>query len=209
MAVIDTIDGPNRLIYLHADTQDAEVHPIDIYKEMRTFRRTDEDLRKFDVYLSASGNVSKGGGKFTPRLVTCLNGTRIVPYDATHEITITGEIITDEGTSGIDCFDKTPLSTGTEIDINYVPQQVEIIEVSVGSAVTPQDVIDIAEASAVDVWTYDLSGYTGATGTAGQILVAIASAGGSLTPEQAQWLEDIYNSTDKKLLTKALWLALK
>ena len=164
MAVIDTIDGPNRLIYLHADTQDSEVHPIDIYKEMRTFRRTDEGLRKFDVFLSASGNVAKGGGTFTPRLVTCLNGTRIVPYDATHELTITGEIITDEGTSGIDCFDKTPLSTGTEIDINYIPPQVEIIEISSGSGLSVE--------------------------------------------EQAQ-LQAIFESTNKKLLTKALWMALK
>ena len=164
MAVIASIDGPNRLIHLHADTQNADVDPMDIYKEMRTFRRTDEDLRKFDVFLQGSGYVAKGGGKFTPKLVTCLLGTRIVPYDATHELTITTEIITDTGESGIDCFDKTPLSVGVEIDINYVPQQVELIEIVGGSG---------------------------------------------LSQQEHDWIESIFGSTDKKLLTKALWLALK
>lgn len=145
MAVIANIDGPNRLIYLHADTQNAEVHPVDIYKEMRTFRRTDENLRKYDLFLKAEGYVPKGGGKFTPILVTCLLGTRIVPYDATHELTITGEIITDEGTSGVACFDRSGLTPGVVVDINYVPPQVEVIEIVSGSGVTEQDKLDIAD----------------------------------------------------------------
>jgi len=164
MAVIASIDGPNRLIYLHADTQDAEIDPMDIYKEMRTFRRTDEELRKFDVFLRGSGYEPKGAGKFTPKLVTCLLGTRIVPYDATHELTITTEIITDEATAGIACFDRTSLSGGVEVDINYVPQQVELIELVGGSG---------------------------------------------LSQEEHDWLEEISIFTSLKLLTKALWLALK
>jgi len=207
MAIIASIDGPNRLIYLHADTHNASVHPVDIYKEMRTFRRTDEDLRKYDVFLQAYGNVAKGGGKFTERYVVCIDGTRIIPYDQDGYLTITGTIITDDGQEGIACFDRSGLAS--QVDINYIPPQVEIIEVIVGSAVTPQDIIDISNASATATWFYDLTGFTGATGTAGHTLVAIASAGGSLTPEQATWLESIFESTDKKLLTKALWLALK
>ena len=41
------------------------------------------------------------------------------------------------------------------------------------------------------------------------IVTGLTSSGGSLTPEQAAQLDAIYNSTELKLLTKALWLALK
>jgi len=139
MAVIANIDGLNRRIYLSVNTENAEVHPIDIYKEMRTLRRTDESLRNFDNFLLASGNEPKGGGKFTPRLVKCLLGMRIVPYDSTHTLTITGEIITDEGTGGLDCFDKTLLSYDSIVDINYVPPQVEVIQVSSGSGLSTEE----------------------------------------------------------------------
>lgn len=185
MAVIDTINGPSRLIYLHSDTQTGTVHPVDIYKEMRTFRRTIESLRKYDVFLRASGYEPKGGGKFTPILVTCLNGTRIVPYDATHELSIIGEIITDVGTSGVDCFDKTPLSTGTSVDINYIPPQVEVIEIITGSAVTEQDKLDIAD----KVWDEATIGHNN-TGTFG---VSFTNMIASIS----------------KLLTKGFWIGLK
>lgn len=137
MPVIDHIDAENRDIYLHADTVGAEVNPIDIYKEMRTLRRTDESLRKYDVFLEAKGNEPKGGGAFTERYVICLQGTRIIPFDVTHQITITGTIITDDGQSGISCFDRTPLTPTTVVDINYVPPQVEVIVISGGSGLDP------------------------------------------------------------------------
>lgn len=133
MPLIASIDGPNRDIYLSVDTVGADVHPIDIYKEMRALRRTDESLRKYDVFMSAFGNVAKGGGKFTERYVRLNQGARIIPYDTSHELTITGTIITDDGQEGVACFDRTPLSPATEVDINYVPPQVEVIQVSSGS----------------------------------------------------------------------------
>lgn len=133
MPVIDYIDGANRDIYLHADTVGAEVNPIDIYREMRTLRRTDESLRKWNLFLEAKGYDNKGPGKFTERYVVCLEGTRIIPFDVTHQITITGTIITDDGQEGISCFDRTPLSGSTVVDINYVPPQVEVIVVTGGS----------------------------------------------------------------------------
>mgnify|MGYP006899561135 CR=1 FL=1 len=133
MTVIASIDGVNRDIYLHADTVNNPVHPIDIYKEMRTLRRTDETLRNFDVFLAAKGNDPKGSGKFTERYVICKNGTRIIPYDTSHELTVTGTIITDDGQEGIACFDRNPLTASTIVDVNYVPPQVEVITVSSGS----------------------------------------------------------------------------
>lgn len=150
MPVIDHIDAVNRDIYLHADTVGGEVHPIDIYKEMRTLRRTDESLRNFDIFLEAKGNESKGGGKSTERYVICLDGTRIVPYDTSHVLTVTGTIITDDGQEGISCFDKSPLTITTSVDINYVPPQVEVIEINTGSGITEQDKNDIRD----KVWNH-------------------------------------------------------
>ena len=141
MPIIDSIDGENRRIFLSADTVGTSINPIDIYKEMRTLRRTDEDLRKFRLYMSASGNVPKGSGKFTERLVTLLQGTRIVPFNTDHELTITGTIITDDGQEGIAAFDRSTLDLNTSVDINYVPPQVEIIEVVVGGG----GVVDLSE----------------------------------------------------------------
>jgi len=153
MALIADIDGLNRRIHLSVDTVDAEFLPIDIYKEMRSLRQADETLRRYDLFLSASGYESKGGGKFTARLVKCLLGTRIVPYDGVvhHSITVTGEIITDEGTSGTACFDRTLLTPGNSVDIIYIPPQVEVIEVEVGSGVTEQDKADIIEGVWIEV----------------------------------------------------------
>lgn len=139
MTMIASIDGPNRLIHLHADTVGVEVHPIDIYKEMRTHRRTDETLQSYDVFLKGNGNEPKGGGKFTERFVTCLLGTRIVPYDTSHTLNIIGTIITDTGQSGISCFDRAPLTPTSIVDIDYQPPQVEVIEISTGSGLLPAE----------------------------------------------------------------------
>ena len=109
MALISSIDGTNRRIYLDATTVGTNVHPIDIYKEMRTLRKNDENLRKHNLFLSAHGNEDKGGGKSTERYVKELEGTRIIPFDTSHELTIIGTIITDDGQEGIACFDRTPL----------------------------------------------------------------------------------------------------
>ena len=140
MAIIDHIDGPNRDIYLSADTVGATIYPIDIYKEMRTHRLNDESLRVFVLFLEAAGNVPKGSGKATERYVICKNGTRIIPYNTSHTLTVSGTIITDDGQEGISCFDRSPLSGTTVVDINYVPPQVEIITITTGgSALTTEE----------------------------------------------------------------------
>lgn len=143
MPLIDTIDGPNRRIYLGIDSVSADVVPMDIYTEMRALRRTDENLRKYDLFLSGEGKVPKGGGSFTERYVICLDGTRIVPYDTSHTLVVISGIITDDGQQGIACFDRTPLSPATIVDIDYQPPQVEVIEIITGGGIgTPAEVAD-------------------------------------------------------------------
>lgn len=149
MALIDHIDGANRKVYLSSDTVNASIHPIDIYKEMRALRRTDEELRKYNLFMKAEGNIPKSSSTFTERYVILLEGTLIVPYDTTHTLTITGTIITDDGKEGIYCFDRSGLSS--QIDINYVPPQVEVIVVQGGLSTDEHDKLMALPESVWDV----------------------------------------------------------
>ena len=128
--LIDYIDPVERLIYLSEDTMNISWHPVDLYKEVRDLRKNSEDLRGYDNFMEGAGNVDKGGGKATERYFTLMLGTRIVPYNANHIIDITGTLITDDGYEGAFCFDKTYLSEGVSVDIQYAPKQVEVINLN-------------------------------------------------------------------------------
>lgn len=138
ISLLAGIDPVTREMFLSLATVDTSINPIDIYKEMRICRRLDEDLRGFEVFLAAFGNVPKGPGKATERFVQQLLGTRFVPYDADQELTVTGTVITDDGQEGVACFDRTGLTATTVVDINYVPPQVEVITVTTGSGLSTE-----------------------------------------------------------------------
>lgn len=127
--MIDHIDPLNRLVYLDDSTVNATIQPIDIYREMRNLRQNDETLRPYDVFMTMKGAEKKNqdGTKRTERYLVLLEGTLIVPYDTSHTLTVDGTIITDSGLEGVQTFDRANLSAGTEVDINYVPKQVEVI----------------------------------------------------------------------------------
>ena len=146
MPVISHIDGFNRLIYLHPDTVDSVIEPIDIYREVRTLRRLSTDLKACSNFISMEGYVNIGPGKYTERYAILLDGTRIVPYDTTQTLEITGhKIITDDGKEGEKCFDLSYLSPSSAVSFIYTPKQVEVITVSIGSSVTPDDITDIGQ----------------------------------------------------------------
>ncbi len=145
ISLIAGIDPDLRDIHLSSNTMNTELNPIDVYKEMRIARRLNESLRPYDVFLSAFGNAPKGGGKFTERYVVQNSGTRIIPYDATHQLSITGTIITDDGQEGTSCFDRGPLDPATVVDINYVPPQVEVIVVAGGSGLDADQDLKLTE----------------------------------------------------------------
>jgi len=182
MPLIDNINGTTRRVYLHSDTMGADVHPIDIYKEMRTLRKNSESLRKYDLFMKADGNVTKTASTSTERFVTLLDGTRIIPYDSSHEITITGTIITDGGQSGIDCFDRSTLDPATVVDINYVPPQVEIITVAGGSGLD-QEEHDELMGITNDVWEETLADHTTDGTYGGELATKADIAAASSTTE--------------------------
>ena len=131
--MISHIDGVNRLIYLDASTVNADIHPLDIYREVRSLRKTNEELRKYNMFMKSAGYDPKGAGKFTERYFTLIEGTRIVPYDISHVLTITGTLLTDDGQEGVYCFNRVPLTAGVYVDIQYVPPQVEVVVIQGGS----------------------------------------------------------------------------
>lgn len=133
MAVIDYIEPWTRRVYLSADTVGVDFQPMDAYKEMRTSRRLIEELRKAELFMVGLGKEPKGTGKFTERYVKLLEGTRFVPYDVTQVLNVIGTVITDDEQEGVACFDRDPLTVTTRVDINYVPPQVEVIEINTGS----------------------------------------------------------------------------
>ena len=123
--VIDYIDGATRRIYLlqGVDT----FHWIeDIYREYCQMRAVDEALQKWFPFMKASGNDPKGGGKYTPRYITLLNGARVVPYDENILITVTGEAITDNADVDPDPFDT---STRTQpLKLYITPPAAELVK---------------------------------------------------------------------------------
>ena len=124
--VIGYVDPGQKRIFLAIGVR--EYHPVvDIYTEIRHLRRTDENHRWYDMPVFASGNVPKGGGKFTPRFAIFRNGWRIVPADETHALYITGEQITDDGQSGPSIMDTSLLSPGTNVTIHYEPPASELV----------------------------------------------------------------------------------
>lgn len=141
MAVVSTWDGANREIHLLSGV--TEFHPIDdIYREYRTERASNEAFRVWEPFMTAEGNEPKGGGKFTSRYLLLLDGVKIIPFDEANEISVTGEVLTDDQT--------TPFDTSTitnPVIINYAPPDTELVEIG-GSGLTPDEQQRID-----DIWT--------------------------------------------------------
>ncbi len=140
MPLVQSTDYPNKRIYLGPDSVGIDVLPIDVYKEMRERRRLNEFDRQFSPMITAFGN-DPAGPTNTPRFTVLSQDVRIVPYDTSHSLSIIGSIIsTSESLAGRDLFDRSPLTTGIEVDVDYQPPQVEIIRIETGiSGLTEQE----------------------------------------------------------------------
>lgn len=122
--IIDYIDGYTRRVYLKSGVTD--IYPIeDIYHEYRHLRRTVEALQKWSPLLRAEGNISKGAGKYTPRYIVLIDGTKIVPFDEATQLNQLGDIITDDPVSDATLYDVSTLTTAKHIFIQ--PPGAEVI----------------------------------------------------------------------------------
>lgn len=138
MALVASVDYPGRRIYLSAQTIDADLDTLDVYREVRGLRRTTEAHRRFLPMIVGGGNITKIPGiSATAAYVQLLYGCRIVPFDATHRLRLIRDTFTDDGLAGADCFDRTPLSPAVQVDIDVEFPAIEIrtIDSTTGGAV--------------------------------------------------------------------------
>lgn len=139
MALVASVDYPNKRIYLSADSVAvADLDTLDVYREVRALRRTTEAHRRFRPVIVAGGNIEKiPGVSATPAYVQLLYGCRIVPHNVSHSKRLIRDTFTDDGLAGRDCFDQTPLSESVAVDIDVDIAEVEIrIVTTGGSALT-------------------------------------------------------------------------
>ncbi len=149
MTLVAFVDYPNKRIYLHADTVGTNLDTVEVYKEVRSLRRTTDEHQKFKPMMVASGNVEKiAGQSYTAISVQLLYGCRLVPHDASQKLRLIRDTFTDDGYAGRDCFDRTSLSTNTRVDIDVDFPEIEIRVASASGG--------DANAIAAAVW-----GYTG------------------------------------------------
>jgi len=125
MAYIASEDYTAKRIYLHADTATANsLDLINVYLEHIIRRAANVNgERRFPRMVLSIGNES-AGGIFTPQYVDLQNGVRLVPYNTSHAplITPTPLISRAENLSGRDLFDRSSLTSGVEVDIDYRPE---------------------------------------------------------------------------------------
>lgn len=151
MGLIAAINGAARKVYL--DPVEAvggilAFHPTaDLYADYKALRAADESVRPYNSFMRAEGNLPKGGGRFTPRFTMLLEGTKVVIPPGVSEVKVTGELLTDDGSSPFD----TSLVTGPCI-INYQPAEAEIVQVSTSG--NQYSLGEIAGASAQAVWQH-------------------------------------------------------
>jgi len=143
MALVASVDYPNKRIYLSATTVNTDLDVLDIYKEVRNLRATTTSHRGFKPIIVGGGNITKIPGlTYTAPYVQLLYGCRIVPYNSKHKLRVIRDTFTDDGYSGINCFDRTTLTHEVDIDIDV--DKVEVREVATGGS----------SLSAQDIWQY-------------------------------------------------------
>ena len=156
MAIVEFIDGSTRRIHLNpfvAIDGVLTLHTVeDIYKEYRGIRRSDEQLRKFKPLLRAEGMVAKGGGKFTPRYIVLIDGTKIMVPDV-DKLVVKGEVLTDDQTEPFDVSDIL-----SPVIISYEPSEAEVIEVQTGGLSTEQSIWLSAIKAVTDQFLFTVAG---------------------------------------------------
>jgi hypothetical protein len=161
MAVVASVNYTTKRIYLSASTVGVALDTLDVYREIRARRVSNEADRKFKPIIIGGGGIAKTPGVFTQQYVQLLYGCRIVPYDANHSLVVVRDTFTDDGVSGAACFDRSGITSNVDIDIQVSP--VEVREITTGGGT-----------ASPDPWLQLLPG-SYAPGTAGNILANIVN----------------------------------
>lgn len=147
MSTVASVDYVAKRIYLSAQTVGTSLDLLQVYKDVRALRLANPAHRLFRPIIVAGGNIQKTASTFTQPYVQILNGGYIVPYNALGTIKIIREIFSDDGRSGLQCFDRSSLTAN--IDIDYDVQAVEVRTINTLGITGPS-----AEDIASSVWEH-------------------------------------------------------
>ena len=143
MAQVDSVDFPNKRIYLHVDTVTQGFDPIAMHFEINAIIADNiGNGQNFGLVSDALGNEPEGGGVFSEPKTRLFPGWRYVPYPTPHLLLILRKIFNpDEALSNRALADRDdPVLDGIEVDIDVAYSPVEIREVQVGGGggLTPE-----------------------------------------------------------------------
>lgn len=135
--LVASVDYPNKRIYLSVATINTNLDTLDIYKEVRGLRLTNQTHRNFKPMIVAGGNLTKiTGVSSTPAYVQLLYGCRIIPYDTPHTLKVIRDTFTDNGFAGRDCFDRTSVVSAVDIDVDFPEIEIKVMAGGSGSSIT-------------------------------------------------------------------------
>lgn len=130
MSTVASVDYPGKRIYLSAATVGAPLDTMEVYRDVRSLRVTTDAHRAFRPMIVGGGNIQKTATAYTQPYVQLLYGCRIVPFNVAQSLLVTRDTFTDDGESGVGCFDRSTLTAEVDIDIQVAP--VEVREVVTG-----------------------------------------------------------------------------
>lgn len=152
MTQVSSIDFATKRIFLHLDTVTSGFDGTAAHFEIKALVQASSIFQGYPMPTSAEGNVSKGGGNYTARYLFLQTAWRLVPYDAvSHGLNLLCEIISADEITDSAVFDRSTISPTIYVDIITAYDKIEIREIVTGSAVLPQDLLDISRS----VWEYN------------------------------------------------------
>lgn len=134
MSTVASVDYIAKRIYLSAATVGVPLDTMDVYRDVRALRVVNEAHRAFRPMIVAGGNIQKTATTFTQPYVQLLYGCAIVPFNAPHTLLVTRETFSDDGRSGLQCFDRSTVSAEVDIDFSVDKVEVRIVFADGGSA---------------------------------------------------------------------------
>lgn len=140
MTTVASVDYVNRRIYLSAATVGSTLDLLDVYRDVRALRRVTEAHRAFKPMLVAGGNIQKTATTFTQPYVQVLYGCYFVPFDAAGTVKIIREVFSDDGRSGLQCFDRATVSSNVDLDYDVQAVEVRTVSTSGGTGSTAVEI---------------------------------------------------------------------
>ena len=160
MALVSSIDYPNKKIYLGILSVGISLDTLDIYKEIRALRASTEGDRRYYPMIIAGGNIQKTATAYTSPYVQLLFGCEIIPYDATQTLTLVRDTFSDDGRAGAQVFNTTGFAN--VITLVEAVEKVEVREVATGGVSGPTAEENAAELLNTALVAHDTAGTVGA-----------------------------------------------